>query len=300
MRLAVVVNPAAGQDRPILSIMNTVFRAADVDWDIFITKKPGDGTRYARSAVAANYDIVAVYGGDGTVGEVASGLIGADVPLAIFPGGTANVMAVELGIPVDLAQACALVVAPSPTLRRVDVGQLGEEYFLLRVGIGFEARMVEGADRQMKDRYGTLAYFLSALQALRDPELARYELTVDGKTYRTEGITCIVANAGNVGRTNVSLAPGIDVSDGLLDVVVVERSDLPSLLSLAASVLAGSANAQPLQHWQGREITVHVDPPMTVTVDGEIVEANPVQARILPAALSVIVPHVADTEVNPL
>ena len=209
-------------------------------------------------------------------------------------------MSVELGIPLDLSQACELAVNPAPTLRKVDVGQIADQNFLLRVGIGFEARMVEGADRQMKDRYGTLAYFFSALQALRDPSIARYEITVDGKTYQTEGITCIVANTGNVGRTNVILAPGIDVSDGLLDVVVVESSDLPSLLSVAASVLSGGVSAQPLHHWQGRAITVHADPPLAVTVDGEIVEANPIQARILPAALSVIVPTVANAETSPV
>ncbi|CAA9298381.1 MAG: hypothetical protein AVDCRST_MAG77-5393 [uncultured Chloroflexi bacterium] len=293
-RIAVIVNPAAGQDRPILGILNRAFHAAKVDWDVFVTKKAGDGQRYTRQAIEAGYPAVAVYGGDGTVGEVTSALVGTDVPLAIFPGGTANVMSVELGIPGDLEEACALVFNGAGRLRKIDVGQIGDQVFMLRVGIGFEAEMVEGADREKKDRFGTLAYALSALQALREPTMARYHLTLDGQLRETEGMTCIIANTGSLGRTNLTLASAISVSDGLLDVIVVRRSDLPSLLSVAASVLTGSGNPAPLQHWQAREITVQVEPQQSVTVDGEMVEVNPISVRVLPQALSVIVPVTAD------
>ncbi len=104
-RIQVIINPRAGQDMAILSVMNEAFQAADVRWDVSITNQAGDATRYARLAVEAGVDLVAAYGGDGTVMEVASGLVGSAVPLAILPGGTANVLSVELGIPGDLAAA---------------------------------------------------------------------------------------------------------------------------------------------------------------------------------------------------
>ncbi|MGH2353414.1 MAG: diacylglycerol/lipid kinase family protein, partial [Chloroflexota bacterium] len=109
IRIAVIINPAAGQDQPVLGTFNRVFQAAGVDWEVFVTKRGGDACRYAEAATRQDFDAVAVYGGDGTVAEVASGLIGGDVPMAIFPGGTANVMSSELGIPRDLAEACALI-----------------------------------------------------------------------------------------------------------------------------------------------------------------------------------------------
>src|SRR5919206_2640007 len=108
-RVQVIINPTAGQDQPILGVLTRVFHAAGVAWDVSITKKAGDARRFARAAVEAGVDVVAAYGGDGTVMEVASGLIGTTVPLAIFPGGTANVMSMELGISSDLAEASALV-----------------------------------------------------------------------------------------------------------------------------------------------------------------------------------------------
>src|SRR5262249_1448703 len=96
----------------------------------------------------------------------ASGLIGSQVPLAILPGGTANVMSVELGIPNDLMQACALVSGEERAFRQVDMGQVNDHTFLLRAGVGFEADRVQGASRELKDRIGSLAYTVSALQAL--------------------------------------------------------------------------------------------------------------------------------------
>lgn len=301
-RIAVIVNPAAGQDRPILGIMNHAFHEAKVDWDVFVTKRAHDATEYARRAVAERYPVVAVYGGDGTVGEVASALVGTGVPLAIFPGGTANVMSVELGIPNDLAEACALVFSGAGKARSIDVGRiripvndkLTERHFMLRVGIGFEAEMVEGADRELKDKFGTLAYAFSALQALREPSLAHYRLTIDGEERETRGMTCIIANTGSLGRTNLTLAPDISVSDGKLDVFVVRRGDLPSLLSVAAKVITGSDPAEPLQHWQGTSIRVEVEPDQPVTVDGEMVEVAPIEVDVLPGAIEVIVPVTAE------
>lgn len=291
-RVHVIINPAAGQDRPILSVLNQTFQAADIDWDVFITKKAGDARRLAQEAVAAGVDVVAVHGGDGTVMEVASGLIGAEVPLAIFPGGTANVMSIELGISNDPAEACALVCNAGGTIQAVDMGQIDEHYFLLRAGIGFEAEMVEGADREMKNRVGWLAYALSALQALREPQMACYQLTLDGLRVEVEGLTCIIANAGSMGMSGLSLAPTINVSDGLLDVVIVRQANLPSLLALAASIVTGNENAEPLLHWQAREITVASTPSQTVQADGEILGQTPITAKILPQAVQIIVPEV--------
>lgn len=289
-RIAVIVNPAAGQDRPVLGILNSVFHPAAVDWEVFVTKKPGDARRSAQAAAVAGFDVVAVYGGDGTVAEAAAGLIGTRVPLALLPGGTANVLSVELGISSDLPQAAALACGPLSHVRPVDMARTDDGYFILRAGIGFEAAMVKGADREQKDRLGSLAYALAALQALREPAIARYSITLDGHPIATEGITCIVANSGSFGRTGLALAPTIDVGDGLLDVVVVRKADLASLLAVAASVLTGQEQAEPLQHWQARDVTIVADPPQTLTLDGEMRGQTPLRAQVVPGAVRVVVP----------
>jgi diacylglycerol kinase (ATP) len=299
-RVHIIVNPASGQDRPVLSILNEVFHPSGIDWEVFVTKQAGDAVRYAREAVAAGVDAVGVYGGDGTVMEVASALVNTNMPLAIFPGGTANVMSVELGVPSDPAEACALVTGGRSTIRSIDVGQYGDHIFLTRLGMGLESNVIENTAREQKDRMGWLAYALNTLRELADPKVSRYRLTLDGEVVETEGLTCVVANSGIItpnsgipGRGVVSFAPGISVSDGLLDVVVIRGADLGSLLSVAASMMAGNENAEPLLHWTAREVLVEADPPQTIQLDGEILDQTPAHARVVPNALRVIVPPAA-------
>jgi len=290
-RLHVIINPAAGRDEPILKTMNTAMQEADIDWDVFLTKQAGDAHRLAQEAVRAGVDAVAVYGGDGTVMEVASGLMGSGIPLAIIPGGTANVMAAEVGIPGDLISSCALAVHPSPHVREVDMGRIGDRYFLLRVGMGLEAAMVEGADRELKDRLGVFAYGLSALQALSNPPAAHYRLRLDGEEVEAEGLTCIIANSGAVGLRSISLAPNISVSDGLLDVIILRNADVGALLSVAASMASGNENRENLLRWQARHIEVEADPPQTVQADGEILGTTPITVEVVPAAVHMIAPE---------
>jgi diacylglycerol kinase (ATP) len=292
-RIQVIINPAAGQERPVLGILNSIFHPAGVEWDVSITNKEGDARRLAREAADAGVDVVAAYGGDGTVMEVASGLLGTGTPLAIFPGGTANVMSVELGVSSDLAEACALVCGDVGEIVSIDMGQVnGENYFILRTGIGLEAEMVEGADRSLKDRIGSLAYALSALQALRDPPWSQYRLTLDGQEIESEGITCLICNSGSLGQQGLTLSPNISVRDGLLDVLVLQRAEISSILSVVRDVVTGNESTRgDLQHWQAREITVEAVPPQDVQLDGELLGQTPVTAKVLPGVVRVIVPR---------
>ncbi len=301
-RIHIIVNPASGQDRPVLSILNDAFHDSGVEWEVMVTQATGDGRRYALAALAAGVDVVGVYGGDGTVGEVAGALVGTDLPLAIFPGGTANVMSVELGIPSDPAEACALISRSTGVVRAIDVGRMGDQYFLTRLGMGLEATIIQQTDRAQKDRMGWLAYALNGLRELANPNPARYQITLDGQVIETEGLVCMVANSGILspnsgipGRSTLSFAPNVSISDGLLDVLVIRSGDLPSLFSVAASIMAGNEDAARLLHWQGQAVSVVADPPQTIQLDGELVGDTPLSALILPLALKVIVPAGAES-----
>jgi diacylglycerol kinase (ATP) len=290
-RIHVIVNPAAGLDRPVLGILNSVFQPSGIDWDVFVTRKAGDARRLAAQSAKAGVDAVAVYGGDGTLMEAVSGIVGSDVPLAILPGGTGNVIAFELGIPGNLADACALILRADSQIRRIDVGQIGETYFLLNAGVGFAAAIAEGAERDSKRRLGMLAYLLSGLRGLRKATVTRYQLTLDGKQIESEGIMCLIANSGNIGPFGIKFAQTIDVSDGLLDVIVIRRGNLVTLLSVAISILTRREHVRPFLHWQAREITLATDPPQTVQVDGERFGKTPFTTSVIPQAARVIVPR---------
>lgn len=293
----IIVNPAAGGERPVLSILNDAFHSSGIDWEVLITKESGDARRFAEAAVADGIDVVGVFGGDGTVMEAAGALVGKQTPLAIFPGGTANVMSVELGIPSDLAQACALVTNENSVIRDIDVGQTGPHTFLTRVGLGLEAAVIEATDRDQKNRLGWVAYALNILRQMADPQVAHYRLNIDGQEIRTEGLMCMVANSGIItpnsaltGGGPLRFAPNILVDDGLLDVVVIRNGDPASLLAVAASMMAGNEDAEPLLHWQGREIHVEAEPRQSVQLDGDMLGESPLAVRVVPRGLRVLVP----------
>lgn len=307
-KIHVVINPAAGNDTPILNVLNTVFLENEVEWDVSITHKAGDARQAARQAVLDGVDVVAAYGGDGTVNEVASGLFGSEVPLAILPGGTANVLARELSIPLRLMDAARLACGVESKIDRIDLGKMGEQIFLLRVGIGFEAAMVEQTDRTLKENFGVLAYMWSALNNLRDPAIAHYRLRLDGEEVECSGFACTIANSGNLGLPGLQLSTTISVRDGLLDVIVVEEASIRSLTEVLGQIFNKQAiAAQPeeagdqnysdqiqssLRHWQAKEISLWMEPPQVIQHDGEIMKSvkMPLEISVIPQALGVVVP----------
>ncbi len=302
-RVYVIANPAAGQGNFDVRDLNARFSDADIEWEILFTKKWGDGATLTRRALDEGADVVAAYGGDGTVAEIGGVLAGSGVPLAILPGGTANVMAVELGIPLPFGEAINVICYEELTLRPVDVGKVDDRHFMLRLSMGLEARMVEGADRNLKDRLGTLAYAFSAMKAISTPKVIRYEFEIDGKSLSEEGIACVIANSANLGRAGWQLSPDVKVSDGMLDVFVINDRSLPTVMSLISGILgqetkpveaeevgAEPSQPRPIRHWQAKEVVVHSTPASSVQCDGEMIGDTPKKISVLAAAVRVVVP----------
>lgn len=287
----VIVNPAAGQGGPNLKQLNKLFQKAGWDWNMEITQTYGDGRRAALRAVSRGFNVVAAYGGDGTVKDVASGLAGTDVPLAILPGGTGNSVALELGIPFILSEAYKLIVQDPPNIRRIDVGWANGNAFLLRLGIGFEALAVQAADRQAKDRWGVLAYAIGTLAALNRSQISSYRIQVDEQIVATEGLACTIANAATTGIPGLVLSPSVRLDDGLLDLFLIRKGDLAEFTSLAASLVSPQLAPSPLLHWSGRALTIQADPPQSVETDGDVITQTPVNVTVQEQALSVIVPN---------
>jgi diacylglycerol kinase (ATP) len=289
-RVFVVVNPAAGQVSPNLKVLNTFFHKAGWDWEMGITREMGDGHQLAERAVERGFNVVAAYGGDGTITDVSAGLLNTGVPLAILPGGTGNTLSLELGIPFLLTEACKQIVQEEPLIRKIDMGKANDHYFLLRLGIGFEAVIVQTADRQTKDRLGILAYVLGVLEAVNRSQMVRYKLEVDGALVETEGLACTVANAATIGIPGLSLSPQVRMDDGLLDVFLFRKGDLLELTTLAASMVSPQTMANPLPSWRCRSLKVTAEPSQGVESDGDIITQTPVEISVIPQSLLLIMP----------
>ena len=297
-RVHVVINPASGQPEAVLHTLNKVFTTASVDWDVSITQAAGDATRFARAAAESGVDVVAAYGGDGTQMEVAQGVRGTDAVMAVLPGGTANLLSVELGIPGDLAGAAQVIVSDDSVLRPVDMGHAvlrGGEFvhdFILRIGIGFEGLEIQKADRSLKDKYGEFAYTIAGVDAWRDVKPAHYHLVLDGQPFDIDGVNLLVTNAGNFGVPGYTRSSKISVSDGLLDVLVVTGKSLVTLATITMRSLRDKeTDKRPL--WQAREISITADPPQPVNGDGELWGDTPLDITVIPAAIQVLVPPAA-------
>jgi len=126
--------------------------------------------------------------------------------------------------------------------------------------------------------------------------MAQYRLTMDDTTQDCAGIACIIANIGSLGVPGLNLSPGIEPSDGLLDVLVIQKADLPGLISLAASVVGGSENQNSMLHWQAKSISVEAMPPQLVQVDGEMAGRSPVNVTIMEKALRVLIPRPSEQQ----
>ena len=287
--IQVIINPAAGQPEPILNTLNRVFQKHEVHWDTSVILQHGDGEKWARAAVAAGVDLVASYGGDGTAVDVANGLVGTDIPQMVLPGGTANALAQELNIPLNLEAAAEVIF--NSEVRKIDLGKTGDRYFMLRADMGVSAQIVDEASREMKDRFGVLAYGINALRAVTRNDRALYTLTLDGEVVEVEGTACLIANANKLGTLELTLSPQVDMTDGLLNVFVFNNL-AESLLSAAAEIInLQDGAATTLQHWQVKEVSIKADPPQEVRGDGEVLGETPLTITIAPQAMSVLVPR---------
>jgi diacylglycerol kinase (ATP) len=300
-RVHIIVNPASGQDGLNLPALNKILHELEIDWEMFVTSRGGEARERAKLAIEAGIDAIVVYGGDGTILEVASSMSGSDIPLVIIPGGTANVLSVELGIPSDQTQAALLLGGAPNAIRALDMGVLvganresgnQSDLFFFHLGMGLEGAMHEKADREAKDRAGMFAYVIAALKTLSNPTSSRYHLTLDSEVVEAEGINCMVTNFGSVGVSGITLSHAIDMSDGLLDVIIFQDANISSLLSAAANAVTSGELARPLLQWQAREVTIVADPKQTLVVDGELIEVDTITVRVMPQFVRVVVPAV--------
>lgn len=285
-RIRVIINPAAGKNETILNTLNDVFQAHQLEWEVRITHKFGDATRLAQQAIADGVHLVAAYGGDGTQMEVANGVMGSNIPMAILPGGTGNAMAYELDIPRQLKQAATLICQSSHR-RKIDLGRIRDRHFMLRTYTGPQQEAV--ASREEKDQLGVLAYPLASLRVLKNLTQVQFRLTLDGQMIKDQGVMCYIFNAGAWGGINLPQAADISPSDGLLDIVIMNNT--PSSLRAFASyeLNVGQARAY-VRHWQAQEIMVEADPPQTVWIDGEAYGQSPFTATVIPHAVAIVVP----------
>ena len=290
-RLAAIFNPQSGgggykRDVPLIFAALRGFGYAVEEMQ---TTEPGDDTRLAREAVNAGFDVVCAVGGDGTVNETINGLAKSDVPLAIIPTGTVNVLAMELGIPLEPPDAVKLLEAG--TVSWIDLGLAGDRYFGLMAGVGMDAAVVASLNPTMKKALKEAAFAVQGLGTYLTHEDPLFRVTCKERT--VEGYFAVFGNSSNYGGA-FGITPLADMRDGLLDVCVLKDKSFVSTVWYWTAALINAHIKHPKVEYFRTEsasvVTVEGDKEVLVQTDGEIAGKLPMECKVVPRALRVVVP----------
>ena len=263
---------------------------------VHVTTKEISPEKLAQEAIESKADLIIASGGDGTVSAVAGALIGTDIPLGIIPRGTANAFAVALGIPSALSPlttACEVIV--KDVTRKVDAARCNGLPMILLAGIGLEAETIERADREAKNRWGALAYIMAGIEQFREQELFATVIEIEGQIKQFQAGAVTIANAAPPTSLMAQGLGSVNMNDGLLDVTISAPTTELEAVSAMASLL-GSAlfkiptNRQDIITLQTKRIKVTTNPAQKVVLDGEIINAEPVEIECIPNGLTVFAP----------
>jgi len=294
----VVLNPVAGRTTPedVRNALDTTLGQGGWEYEIYETKPDDDIPAQVRHALDEGCDLVIAAGGDGTVSMVANSLVGSDVPLGILPAGSANVLALELGIPGDIPTAAALLVGEHGK-RKLDVMRMGEHYFILQIGVGLDAIMIKDTDREAKRALGRWAYMQTLARNLLGYESPRFTIVVDGKRMRPRAAQVLIANAGTLGAKPLTWGEHIHPNDGQLDLCIVRVRTLLDYPRVIWQFVTGRrGNKNNIQYVPIHEsVTLAADKPLPVQADGEIIGTTPITVTVVPRGITVITPNEPET-----
>jgi diacylglycerol kinase family enzyme len=299
-RALLVVNPAARRAARREAAAVAAFARAGVGCDVARTERPGHAAELVRAGLAfapppAGYDAVFTLGGDGTAMEVVGALAGSDVPVGILPGGTGNLVARTLGVPLDVGAAVAALLGGARA--RVDLGLVAAaggapRHFAFAAGVGIDARMIEETPAVWKRRLGVLAYALTACArdrrwaALHGPRDRRW------RDDRARGVAVLVANFGAVLGELIHFGPGIREDDGRLDLCVFSPDSTADAVRVMWRLFRKDfRDDRCVIYRAGREFRIETTPPQAAQADGELLGRTPLVAHVVPRAATLLVPQ---------
>ncbi|MBV8774957.1 MAG: diacylglycerol kinase family lipid kinase [Deltaproteobacteria bacterium] len=260
------------------------------DWqaDLWFTKHQGDGKLLAQKAVEQGAGMVVAAGGDGTINEIIQGLAGSETALGVLPTGTVNVWAREIGIPLDLHDACQILVYGQT--RRIDLGCVNGRYFLLMVGIGLDAEVTQMVEQKPLKRLGPLGYALAALWF--GPGYTGFPVVVrfDDYAFKTRALQVIVGNTQlYAGAFKFTWQARCD--DGKLDLCIVRKRNLPGRILVLWDILRRRKNRRWVRYSTFSSIIIETPRPIAFQIDGDPGGYTPAALTVQPRALKVVVPH---------
>ena len=297
-KCVVIYNPQArklrSRSRDRLERARQIFSEAGYETILVPTSGPGAGAGLARSSVADGAGLIVAAGGDGTINEVAEGMVHSRVPLGILPAGTANVLAMETGMSSNLELAARELLTYTP--ERISVGCLHfnnvnhcVRHFLLMAGIGLDARLIYELSASLKTNLGKMAYWIAAF-SLMGRRLEEFSVNVEDRNYRCS--FALVSKVRNYGG-DLEIARDTSLFDDQFEVVLFQGQNsaryVRYFIGVVRNRLRGMKGVSIL-----RTPKLHVSPVQDsrayVQVDGEYAGHLPVSVEIVKDALTLLLP----------
>jgi len=285
-----VFNPESGRVRAketMLGRVLPVLTRAGMNVDVRPTEQPGHATSVAARAAKDGVDRVLAWGGDGTLNEVARGIVGTETALGVLPGGTVNVFAREVGIPRSIEEATETFVRGE--LRRIPVGIASERPFLLMTGVGLDAEVVRRLKARFKHALGAAAFWLDGFRLLARYPMPSLRIRSEGREVEGSGLI-----AGKIRRygPRYFVTKEARLEEPLLHVVVFRGRNRRDYLRYLAGIVGGfHLRFDDVLSWKASALTVEADSDVPYQIDGEFAGYTPVDLQVRDHALSVVLPR---------
>jgi diacylglycerol kinase (ATP) len=303
MNACVILNPAAGPRDFHRQLNQAIEHLRSHDWEVelFKTAAKGDATRLALQAADSGCDIAVAVGGDGTINEVVNGLAGSDTALSIIPAGTANVYAVDVGVPIwsplrPNAVRIAAEIIRTGQRRKIDLGQVQladgqRRFFFMWCGVGLDAAISQEVSSDDTRRLGIAAWAIAGVMVAVNFMGTRGNVIVDDQKRRKRVLWAVISNGQLYGRL-WRIAPDAKMDDGLLDLTVFEGHGVLSTTRHLAGLTLGQYARDPTVHfYRGSSFTIETRKPLPVHVDAEPIGMTPAEISVAPHALNVVLPQ---------
>jgi diacylglycerol kinase family enzyme len=309
-RMLIIVNPHATTVSDRLKNLVVYALQGRFEVETVATEAQNHATEIGREVRDHGYDVVVAFGGDGTLNEVANGLAGTDIPVAVLPGGGTNVVCRTLGIPNDVVDATEhlLALADEWAPRRIDLGTVDDRHFVFSCGVGIDATVVKRVDAhpKLKSRTGPYYYSWAAISAFYRSYLHNaVRLRIEtGTGEAAEGVTALAQNSDPFtyfASRPVRICEGIEIDDGSLSLAVLQRAaqrDMPTLIPRLFSEKRPAARHRQIDHFEDvtaatvssiSETRDGTPRPFPVQVDGDYIgERTHIDLGVEPAALTVV------------
>ena len=270
-RARLIYNPSAGREhvkRQLPYILERLEQAG-YETSAHATTGPECATKAARRAAERQFDLVVAAGGDGTINEVINGLaeLSYRPKLGIIPAGTTNDFARAIEVPKSIEAACDAICNGYEI--PIDIGKVGDQYFINIAGGGTLTELTYEVPSKLKTMIGQLAYYAKGLEKLPKIQPVHVRIEYDGKLFEGEMMLFLVSNTNSVGGME-KLAPKASLNDGMFDLLILKKTNLPDFVRVVSSATRGEHIYDPsVIYVQASRIKVYVDSVVHLNLDGE-------------------------------